>query len=239
MTSQNSNVAANPILTGIRRALPNSTLPDAAAGHPRRDEFGVGISAQKIDVVDLVTSFSMELEALTGHVHLPANRSAAADLVQQLALEYAVDSVLSWNPEELPLPGIWDQLTQAGIKMLDSYVPGSGQDRTGVLATLAGAQMGLTGAQAGLADTGSLVLVNGPGRSRLASLLPPVHVALLAVGDLYPTMAHFLAGRPGLVQEGSNVVVVTGPSRTADIELTLTIGVHGPRHLHVILLPDD
>ena len=97
-------------------------------------------------------------------------------------------------------------------------------------------RVGLTGAVAGLADTGSLVLVSGPGRGRIASLLPPLHIAMLRVSQLHPTYAAFLAAHPQIEDAGSNLVLITGPSRTADIEMTLTRGVHGPGEVHVVLI---
>jgi L-lactate utilization protein LutC len=89
---------------------------------------------------------------------------------------------------------------------------------------------------AGLASTGSLVLESGPGRARLAWLLPPLHVALLPVERLHADLAEYLATRqePGL--EPAHVAIVTGPSCATDIELVTTRGTHGPAGLHVILL---
>jgi L-lactate dehydrogenase complex protein LldG len=97
--------------------------------------------------------------------------------------------------------------------------------------------IGLTGAHAALADSGAIVLVSGPGRGRLASLLPPAHVAIVSERRMWPSLPALVRAEPGLLDAGSNVVVVAGPSRTADIEMTLTHGVHGPKHVHVILMP--
>ena len=70
----------------------------------------------------------------------------------------------------------------------------------------------------------------------MASLIPEVHIALAASDQVYRSLSHFLFERPDVVTKGSNVVVITGPSRTGDIEQTLTLGVHGPRRLHVVVI---
>jgi L-lactate dehydrogenase complex protein LldG len=86
----------------------------------------------------------------------------------------------------------------------------------------------------GLADTGSVVLAASPDEPRGASLLPPVWVAELRVADILP-------GLPELFAEvgtelPSSLAIVTGPSRSADIEQILTLGVHGPGEVHVVLV---
>jgi L-lactate dehydrogenase complex protein LldF len=93
---------------------------------------------------------------------------------------------------------------------------------------------GITGALAGIVETGSIVVAGGPGRPLTASLLPGLHIAVLGLEQLVPTVADALALPP--VREAAACAIVTGPSRTADIEMTLTLGVHGPGELHVILL---
>ena len=95
---------------------------------------------------------------------------------------------------------------------------------------------GITGALVGIAESGSLVLVGGEGRPLTASLLPEIHIAILRESDLVPTLADALA-RPEILA-ASAAVIITGPSRTADIEMALTIGVHGPKELHVFLIED-
>jgi L-lactate dehydrogenase complex protein LldF len=95
---------------------------------------------------------------------------------------------------------------------------------------------GLTVALAGVAETGTLLLTSGPGRSLTASLLPEIHMAILRLSDLLPDLPAAL--RLPEVRQASAAVLVSGPSRTADIEMTLTIGVHGPKELHVFLIDD-
>lgn len=95
---------------------------------------------------------------------------------------------------------------------------------------------GLTGALAGIVETGSIVLAGGHGRPLTASLIPPMHIAVLDASQLIATVDEALA-MPA-VRECAAGAIVTGPSRTADIEMTLTIGVHGPGEIHVILATD-
>ena len=100
--------------------------------------------------------------------------------------------------------------------------------------------VGISGAQWGIAETGTLVLESARERHRFVSLIPRVHIALLRADHLRGTLGEALS----LVRDGdaegtvssAAVTLVTGPSRTSDIELTLAIGVHGPQELHVILM---
>jgi L-lactate dehydrogenase complex protein LldG len=104
-------------------------------------------------------------------------------------------------------------------------------------AELLAAELGVTRAQWGIAETGTLVLESARERHRLVSLLPPVHVALLRAGALLGTLGEALAATRGSTGAPASrtITFVTGPSRTADIELTLVVGVHGPRELHVFV----
>jgi len=101
------------------------------------------------------------------------------------------------------------------------------------------ASMGVTSADYALADTGTLVLVSGGEQHRLISLVPPVHICLLDKSRILPNLADLLTRVQGESYADGKaplaMTFITGPSRTADIELTLTMGVHGPRELHVII----
>ena len=153
--------------------------------------------------------------------------SAAAAVAAVLAVIGADGVISSWEPGHIPLPGLAEALDAAGIA------------RVG---TDAAVRVGLTGAAAALAATGSLVLLSGPGRPRAASLLPPVHVAIVAAGHIVADLESWWAAQAadGLaaVRQSSSVVVITGPSRTADIAMQLVMGMHGPREVHVVVVND-
>lgn len=98
--------------------------------------------------------------------------------------------------------------------------------------------VGVTMAQAAIAETGTLVLESEKERHRLVSLLPPVHVAIIRSNDICLTIGDALKQLRGDEKEKMSraITFITGPSRTADIELTLTVGVHGPKELYVIIV---
>jgi len=183
----------------------------------------------------LVERFSAALTAIAGRVHrAPDDRAAIATLVT-ICRERGVSRVLSWDPRWIALDGLPAAMAGAGIDLDLGMVP-RGETRATRLAALESLQIGLTGSLAAIAESGTIAVVSGPGRSRLASLLPPVHVAVLRAERLYPSLDAFFAAYPDVADAGSNLVLITGPSRTADIEMTLTRGVHGPGEVHVVLV---
>ncbi len=97
---------------------------------------------------------------------------------------------------------------------------------------------GVSRALHGLADTGSVVLAASPEEPRARSLLPEAHVSLLAEDRILPGLEELLAALGGDLP--SALAIVTGPSRSADIEQRLVVGVHGPGEVHVVLTsPQD
>jgi L-lactate dehydrogenase complex protein LldG len=94
---------------------------------------------------------------------------------------------------------------------------------------------GMSTALYGLADTGSVVLAASPEEPRARSLLPDSHVTFLREDRILPGLAELFAALGGDLP--SALAIVTGPSRSADIEQKLAVGVHGPGEVHVVLLP--
>ncbi|HIE58239.1 MAG TPA: lactate utilization protein C, partial [Anaerolineales bacterium] len=121
-----------------------------------------------------------------------------------------------WDDGALP-DGLADALRAGGITIYNDPQP---QIRVGI-----------SGAVAGIAETGTLVIPSGVGKIQSASLLPETHLAILRAADILPRMVDALK-RPEL-RTAAAVALVSGPSRTADIEMTLTIGVHGPGEVFV------
>ena len=169
----------------------------------------------------LLDRFEDELGALGGLL----TRCRAEDLsgaILDLLRRYGAASIQAWESRHLP-PGLIEALQSAGVEIHHQPDPN--------------VHIGLSGALAAVAETGTLVLPGGPGRPLTASLLPEVHIAILGERDIYENLPQVLSLREVLA--ASSVALVSGPSRTADIEMTLTIGVHGPGSLHVFCLEES
>jgi L-lactate dehydrogenase complex protein LldG len=118
-----------------------------------------------------------------------------------------------------------------GRTFVQSIAPYS---REGMAAT----EVGITSADYALADTGSLVMFTESKESRLLSLLPPCHIAVIESSKIVASLDDVFRLRPLPGSDSSAMVVITGPSRTADIEMRLVRGVHGPGEIHVIVVDD-
>jgi len=219
------------ILASIRGGLARACLP-AGAGHPAARG---PASSPPAPAPDMAERFVAALTALSGHAHRATGASGVADAIAGIARAHQALSFISWDDNQIGCQGLLEALSSRGLARVAYDVGGDPERRVREAEVLAAVGLGVTGAFAALADTGGLVLVSGPGRGRLVSLLPPVHIAVVDERRLRPSLAALLAEEPGLLDAGSNVVMIAGPSRTADIEMTLTHGVHGPTDVHVIL----
>jgi L-lactate dehydrogenase complex protein LldF len=179
-------------------------------GSPARTTQPEPVPAVQPAAVDPAEQFVSELTALGGKAARVSEKDLPARL-RALLKEKGIDRVLA---------------DRAGAEYLGDF-PAS-------LAPDPSLKAGVTGVLSAIAETGSLVLVGGEGLPLTASLLPGLHVAVVRRAQIVPRLEEALR-RPE-VREASAAVIVTGPSRTADIEMTLTIGVHGPGELHVFLV---
>lgn len=96
--------------------------------------------------------------------------------------------------------------------------------------------VGITSTRGGIAETGSLILWPDSTEPRLLSLVPPVHIALLEADSIFNTFADAMQEQDWANQMPTNALLISGPSKTADIEQTLAYGIHGPKQLIVLLL---
>lgn len=213
-------------LSRVRNAAANADLPPTVEHPP-------GALVGDLDIDDLVGRFVERARDVNTTVDVLA-ADAALDRVVSIMREYEADEYLGWADSQMPIPGIGAGLIAAGFVPRPSAVPSV--DRLHHQSAYYDLRVGITGADGGLAESGSIVLTHGPNRSRMASLIPEAHIALLAASTIVESLSHWAATRPESITKSANLVVITGPSRTGDIEMHLTQGVHGPRHVHILVL---
>ncbi len=163
-------------------------------------------------------------------VHGPVTPTSAAEHVVGRAFVHATGAAVAVSPADRLVAelDIVDQLRAAGAIVLLPDDP-DWRDR------VADAGLGITGATLAVAETGSLVLAAGAGSPRAVSLLPPVHLCLVAVADIVATFSDGIE-RVAQTPLPSALTWVGGPSRTGDMEMITTFGVHGPSAVEVVLV---
>ncbi len=213
-------------LARLREALGRApSAPLSAHGWEAGERGAAAIFRRPL--TDPAAAFTEEAEALGVQVRRVGPGGVPAFLGEVVAAHGVHRAVVSRDPEAA---GAAAALKELGVAVDDWDGP----------AAAAAADLGVTGAAFGIAATGSLVVAADRAGGRSASLLPPVHAALLPMRSLLATPAdlwrHMAERFPAGV--ASQVVVITGPSRTGDIELVLVRGVHGPGHVWVGLLEE-
>lgn len=186
---------------------------------------------------DRCAAFAAGVIAVGGEVFVVEDVAGARDVVLSLCQEANARSALCWQHELLDRLGLGELLAEAGIGRVDHAVLIQ-QDVAERRSTILAADVGITSCDYALAETGTLLMLARPGHERVSSLLPPVHIAVVErrqiLDDLYDAIAKLRElGFDGLP---SNAVLITGPSKTGDMELELTTGVHGPGRWCVVVI---
>lgn len=231
------------MFAAIRKHLSASAPHDAvraahhaAASHGEeataRDEKSVAVMSEGT----VVERFRQSLEAVAGRCFVVRGEAAAADELRRIILERGARRIaVSDSPLALRIATLAESLAAANSGEESELI----EDASA--AELFDCDLGVTGAQWGVAETGTLVLESDAERHRLASLVPAAHVAFVEARSVRHTLGEVLRainerGEGGLSRA---ITFITGPSRTSDIELTLAIGVHGPGELYVVVVEDE
>jgi L-lactate dehydrogenase complex protein LldG len=209
--------ARSAILARVRRAVETGRIP-AASGPAAH---ALVIAPPVHDPAALRERFVRELSALGVATYSAAS---AEDVCAHVRDIVGTRPVFSWDGERLPYGA-------AGALGPGAITASADRDAQ------ARAEIGVTGCHGAIAETGSIAVLSGPGTPRAASLLPPVHLCLVRTADLYPSIGAFFEAKAEVIAEAACCTFISGPSRTADIELTLTVGVHGPREVIVVVGP--
>jgi len=210
-------------LDRVRQGLSNVEAPPLPADVPVTPASGDGRPpAQR---------FVEELRAVGGVVDLVSPPDLAGAVAA--AAEAAEARSVVVGPDLGPFADrVTQGLRRAAVEILE---PGGA---AGWREACARADLGVTGALLGVASSGSILAAAGSASSRLASLLPPAHLGILPAERLVAGFEEMFAALGDHLEGASSTVLITGPSRTADIEMVLVRGVHGPRNVHVLLVEE-
>jgi len=180
------------------------------------------VVSQLLDPDDLVGSFVRNADAVRVVVTRVAGTAVPDDYVDELVATHSVRrAVISREPEAQQVGQL---LAAGGVELAAVSKDAS-----------AAADLGVTSAIAGLATTGTVVQHSGRAGGRTASLLPPVHLCVLPASRIVASTAEVLR-HLGERELPSNVALITGPSRSGDIEQIIALGVHGPLEVRVVIL---
>lgn len=185
---------------------------------------------------DPVAKLLEEWTAVGGHGVRVRGADAARGFVSDLVARDGVRSVICWKHPVLDRLDLDSLLRTQGIE-LHGWDTLERQPPDARWPTAFAAQLGITSVDWAVAETGTLALCSRPGQGRVVSLLPPNYLAILEpsqiVPDLFDLFERLESEKSALP---SNVALVTGPSKTGDIELKLTTGVHGPGNVHILIV---
>ena len=205
------------ILHKVRTALGRSAGQEAANLPPVR------LRIPEVGLEERISVMRSRIEALAGVTDRVPDTAAARGYVAQTIVGRT--AVASNSPF----------LAECGIPELPGVESGI-RDVNVMRETCARVDIGITSADYALCDTGTLVIMASPAESRLASLLPPMHLAVVPVERILTGLDELFTLLPRPAEQTSSMVLITGPSRTADIEQILVRGIHGPGQLTVLLV---
>ncbi|WP_425619227.1 lactate utilization protein C [Anatilimnocola sp. NA78] len=186
---------------------------------------------------DLCAKLAQEIDAVGGIATIVDSHAQAREVLAGYLLEAAAKTALCWKHPVLDRLDISQFLLERSVasvdyqSQIDSYFH---QRRVTQLAC----DIGITSVDVAIAETGTLLMCHRPTQERVASLLPPMHVAVIEQNQIVPDLldAFNILHERGVQNLPSNITLITGPSKTGDIELQLTTGVHGPGKWRVIII---
>ncbi len=232
------------VLGQVREALGRPETGSDVTPLPPLDLAGI---MPRLAPEDYQAKFEAEWEKVSGIAYRASSMDELEAIFQKImVLAETHDVALSRNPLLAELR-IIDRLT-AFNKFVTSWAEGAGVARTSSLPDFTKASfaagVGITGVDFVLAESGTLVLSSATEGVQVASLAPPIHIALYRRSQLVGSLDDVIAKLPissssDRPTAGRSVVFITGTSRTADIEQILIRGVHGPREVHAILVEDS
>jgi L-lactate dehydrogenase complex protein LldG len=180
--------------------------------------------------------FKKNLEGLSGRVVIAKTASEVQQQVKEWLTELEAQNIICWDHGDLK------ELLQPETLGVNVQMWNDGYSSKELVAQAANADVGITWINFAVAYTGSMAVFSGPRTGRSVSLLPPTHIGICKRSQIVATMSSVMQHLVRLRGEGhlpAAINFITGPSRTSDIEMDLSIGVHGPYRTWVIVLDEQ
>jgi len=185
----------------------------------------------------LLKQFRESLTGLMGEAFVVEGDDAAREKVMELLKAQNTTDLLAWDFKHIPVNGLEAAIRESGITIHHPEMHDEFREET--LETIRNAQVGLTGADQAIAATGTLVVSTGPGKGRLPTVLAPVYVAVITVDQIIARLEDWVARQRAqgneVFKNSANICFISGPSKTADIEMQMIMGVHGPGVVQVVV----
>lgn len=232
-------------LSRVRQALRGEVQPLTDSDALQPPPVALDLQPQSTtNTADLIGRLQTELTAVGGQVIRVSSAAEATAYINVFTLARDIRNVIRWSSDLLTRLEVDAALEQNGIRVDVPSEPTTTvgpTDRQAMRQHVAQADLGISGITYAIAETGTLALAAHAGQMRGVSLLPPVHIAVAEADQIVATMADCLADIQAAGDDlqhnlTSCISFITGPSRTGDIELNLTVGVHGPGELHLVIL---
>ncbi len=206
----------------------------AAGTQPLESGPGVAdLPVKKLNPAEKVAKLTSLMEAMRTEVH-PVSEPEWLDRLLEILKQRNVSRLL-FGPQS-PIGGaLLDRWKQTDNDDLPELVPYD-SDIEELKDEVFTIDAGITSTYGGIAETGALILWSSELEPRLLSLVPPIHIAVLKADKIYDTFLEVIQKNKWADQMPTNAFLISGPSKTADIELTLAFGVHGPKELIVLIL---
>jgi L-lactate dehydrogenase complex protein LldG len=225
--AESAGGAREELLQRVRQAVAEGNRAGGTAELPARGHVGYQGAGS-----DPVARFVQECTAAGGRAQVVRDGAAAVRVVADLVREHAARRILLGRGAFIDSLGLEPMLRALGAEVTVTD-PALGMPTREAFFQ---ADLGVSGVDYLIAETGTVVLASRPEQPRSLSLLPPVHIALAQRGQLLDDLFDLFAACGDGQELPSALSLITGPSKTGDIELRLVTGVHGPGTLHVVLI---
>ena len=223
------------IIASVKDALGTGTRTNS---HDADESAAVPV-AQSAQRAELASAFARELEEVGGKFLGILTPAEVANRIVSLAGEFGAKTVALGQGIASDMGAIGEALERADFRIV-RVLPVADIERAAMRSRVADAELGVADADYAIASTGTLAVVSNPNRPGSLTLLPTASLVIVQIDRVMPNLAAVLAEMGPSGVAANRLTLITGPSRTADIEKRIVLGVHGPKSLHVIVVwPHD